>query len=91
MEELKPTTGTSVTVPKEVKRYFIFYFTPRRGWEIYSSHYSAQIQATPETAQDAFLRDEWLQKADEQDRPTHYLVAEFTLPVIFTEPPKELK
>ncbi len=90
MQELKPTTGTSITVPKEVKRFFVFYFVPKAGWEIYSNYHSPQIQATPEGAQEAFLNDEWLHKEGNTDKPTHYLIAEFTLPVILNQSPEKL-
>lgn len=51
MEELEPTKGKSVTIPKRVKRYSVAYYTNYSGWQN-----TMNFHTTPESALEDFIR-----------------------------------
>ena len=73
MQELEPTKGRCVTVPKRAKRYAIAYYI--NGWHNESGFYT-----TPEDALESFLR-RWNGRLNEEYAPKFYTVYSLDLEI----------
>jgi hypothetical protein len=75
MQELEPTKGKRVTIPKRVKRYAVAYYSKYNGWQN-----SMQFHTTPESALEEFLRFNSDRKGDDYS-PKFYNVYELELEI----------
>lgn len=78
MQELEPTKGKRVTIPKRAKRFGVAYYSKYNGWEN-----SMRFHTTPESALEEFLRMNAGRK-DDDFKPKFYTVyeLELELPII---------
>lgn len=79
MQELEPTKGKRVTIPKRVKRYAVAYYSKYNGWQN-----STQFHTTPESALEEFLRFHSGQKETDYT-PKFYNVYELELEIPITD------
>jgi hypothetical protein len=79
MEQLEPTKGKSITVPKRAKRYCVAYWTAYAGWQN-----SSNFHTTPEGALEEFLRT-YRNEKDSEYSPKFYTVYEVILeiPIVY--------
>lgn len=73
MQELEPTKGKRVTIPKQVIRYAVAYYSKFNGWQN-----SMSFHTTPESALEEFLRFNSGRK-DDDFNPKFYTVYEVEL------------
>ena len=76
MKELKQTKAEKVTVPKQVKRYCVAYYTKSYGWQNTYDFFT-----TPESALESFLSDYEDKSKNEYSYPKFYTVYELELEI----------
>jgi len=76
MKELKPTKAERVTIPKQVKRYCVAYYTESQGWQNTFNFFT-----TPESALEDFLRVNKTYNKDDYNYPKFYTVYELELEI----------
>ena len=76
MIELKPTKAEKITVPKQVKRYCVAYYTKSYGWQNTYSFFT-----TPESALENFLNGYQDRSEDDYNYLKFYTVYELELEI----------
>ena len=76
MKELKPTKAERVTIPKQVKRYCVAYYTKSHGWQNTLNFFT-----TPESALEDFIRFYADYNEDDYSYPQFYTVYELELEI----------